>query len=105
MSPGRSRGSSGLQDVVSVTDMESQVSPFLTGLSRKLRALSIARWGPHKTLEIVGASPVFIELQNAQAVVLPYDGVNPLPPQLCYLKPHYLDVQTSYFDHLAHGSL
>ena len=48
---------------------------------------------------------VFIELQNAQAVVLPYDGVNPLPPQLCYLKPHYLDVQTSYFDHLAQGSL
>jgi TraM recognition site of TraD and TraG len=48
---------------------------------------------------------VFTELQNAQAVVLPYDGLNPLPPQLCYLKPHYLDVQTSYFDHLAHGSL
>src|SRR5712691_8516674 len=48
---------------------------------------------------------VFTELQNAQAVVLPYDGVNPLPPQLCYLKPHYLDVQTSYFDHLARGAL
>ena len=46
---------------------------------------------------------VFTELQNAQAVVLPYDGVNPLPPQFCYLKPHYLDVQTSYFDHLAQG--
>jgi hypothetical protein len=48
---------------------------------------------------------VFTELQNAQAVVLPYDGVNPLPPQLCYLKPHYLDVQTSYFDHLERGAL
>ena len=43
--------------------------------------------------------------QNAQAVVLPYDGVNPLPPQYCYLKPHYLDVHTSYFDHLANGAL
>ena len=43
------------------------------------------------------------ELQNAQAVALPYDGVNPLPPQFCYLKPHYLDVQTSYFDHLERG--
>ena len=30
----------------------------------------------------------------------PYDGVNPLPPQFCYLKPHYLDIQTSHFDHL-----
>lgn len=48
---------------------------------------------------------VFTELQNAQAVALPYDGLNPLPPQFCYLKPHYLDVQTSYFDHVARGAL
>ena len=48
---------------------------------------------------------VFTELQHAQAVVLPYDGLNPLPPQYCYLKPHYLDVQTSYFDHAAGGAL
>jgi hypothetical protein len=48
---------------------------------------------------------VFTELQHAQAVVVPYDGLNPLPPQYCYLKPHYLDVQTSYFDHVARGAL
>ena len=48
---------------------------------------------------------VFTELQNAQAIALPYDGLNPLPPQYCYLKPHYLDVQTSYFDHVARGAL
>jgi hypothetical protein len=48
---------------------------------------------------------VFTELQHAQAVVLPYDGLNPLPAQYCYLKPHYLDVQTSYFDHAARGAL
>ena len=48
---------------------------------------------------------VFTELQNAQAVALPYDGLNPLPPQYCYLKPYYLDVQTSYFDHVARGAL
>jgi type IV secretory system conjugative DNA transfer VirD4/TraG family protein len=48
---------------------------------------------------------VFTELQHAQAVVLPYDGLNPLPPQYCYLKPYYLDVQTSYFDHVARGAL
>ena len=45
-----------------------------------------------------------MELQNAQAIALPYDGLNPLPPQFCYLKPHYLDVQTSYFDHVARGA-
>ena len=48
---------------------------------------------------------IFTELQNAQAVVLPYDGLNPLPPQYCYLKPSYLDVNTSYFDHLERGAL
>jgi len=28
-----------------------------------------------------------------------------LPPQYCYLKPYYLDAQTSYFDHLSRGAL
>ena len=48
---------------------------------------------------------VFTELQNAQAIALPYDGLNPLPPQYCYLKPYYLDAQTSYFEHAAQGVL
>ena len=48
---------------------------------------------------------VFLELKNAQAIVLAYDGVNPMPPQLCYLKPFYLDPNTSYFEHLKEGKL
>jgi TraM recognition site of TraD and TraG len=48
---------------------------------------------------------VFTELQHAQAIVVPYDGLNPLPPQFCYLKPYYLDPQVSYFDHVARGAL
>jgi hypothetical protein len=55
--------------------------------------------------EYVFQPKIFAELQNAQAIVLPYDGLNPLPPTYCYLKPHYLDVQTSYFDHAAKGAL
>jgi hypothetical protein len=47
----------------------------------------------------------FTELQHAQAIAVPYDGLNPLPPQYCYLKPYYLDVQTSYFEHLERGAL
>ena len=43
--------------------------------------------------------------ERARRSSLPYDGLNPLPPQFCYLKPHYLDVQTSYFDHVARGAL
>jgi hypothetical protein len=55
--------------------------------------------------EYVFQPRVFAELQNAQAIVLPYDGLNPQPPTYCFLKPHYLDVQTSYFDPAARGAL
>ena len=56
-------------------------------------------------LDYVFQPKIFAELQNAQAIVLPYDGLNPQPPTYCYLKPHYLDVHTSYFDHVAAGDL
>ena len=55
--------------------------------------------------EYVFQPKIFAELQNGQAIVLPYDGLNPWPPTYCYLKPYYLDVQTSYFDHVAAGGL
>jgi hypothetical protein len=35
--------------------------------------------------EYVFQPKAFAELQNAQAIVLPYDGLNPLPPTYCYL--------------------
>lgn len=54
-------------------------------------------------LDYVFQPKTFAELQNAQAIVLMYDGTNPLPPTYCYLKPHYLDVGISYFDQLAAG--
>jgi hypothetical protein len=60
-------------------------------------------YAPHH--EYIFSPRVFTELQNGQAIALPYDGLNPMPPQFCYLKPHYLDVQTSYFDQVARGQL
>jgi hypothetical protein len=46
-----------------------------------------------------------MELGNAQAIVLAYDGHAPKPPTRCYLKPHYLDPSTSYFQQVARGEL
>ena len=46
---------------------------------------------------------IFGELKNAESIVLAYDGVNPLPPTLCYLKPHYLDRNLSYFEQMKRG--
>src|SRR6266704_175759 len=48
---------------------------------------------------------VFTELKNAQSIVLAYDGLNPLSPTYCYLKPYYLDKNTTYFEQLAKGEL
>ena len=47
----------------------------------------------------------FTELRNAQAVTLAYDGIDPLPPMFCYLKPYYNDINKSYFRQLADGQL
>ena len=50
-------------------------------------------------------SKIFGELKNAQAIVLAYDGVNPLPPSYCYLKPYYLDPNMSYFEQFEDGEI
>ena len=55
--------------------------------------------------EYVFEPTVFMELPNALAIVLAYDGATPHPPTYCYLKPFQLEVQTSYFDHAARGAL
>ena len=47
----------------------------------------------------------FMELRNAQSVVLAYDGLNPAPPTFCYLKPYYNEPNHSYFRQLAEGAL
>jgi len=47
----------------------------------------------------------FMELRNAQSVVIAYDGFNPVPPTFCYLKPYYNDPNNSYFRQLAEGAL
>jgi len=47
----------------------------------------------------------FTELKNAQSITLAYDGLNPLPPMFCYLKPYNNDVNKSYFHQFADGEL
>jgi hypothetical protein len=47
----------------------------------------------------------FTELCNAQSVTIAYDGLNPMPPMFCYLKPYYNDPNKSYFEQLEEGAL
>jgi hypothetical protein len=41
---------------------------------------------------------VFFDLKNAQSVVVAFDGISPLPPTYCYLKPNFLPVQMTWFE-------
>jgi hypothetical protein len=89
---------------VSESGRDAHIS-LLTGrpTSGKQSLSASKSYAPHH--EYIFSPRVFTQLQNAQAIVLPYDGINPLPAQYCYLKPHYLNVQDSYFDHLEAGAL
>lgn len=41
---------------------------------------------------------VFLELKNAQAIVVAYDGISPLPPTFCFLKPDFLTLTATWFE-------
>lgn len=77
----------------------------LTGRAAAHRSSVGATKGYSVQRDFVFEPKVFSELQNAQAIVLAYDGLNPWPPTYCYLKPYYLDPNTSYFEHVQQGVL
>jgi hypothetical protein len=41
---------------------------------------------------------VFFDLKNAQSVIVAFDGISPLPPTYCYLKPDFLPITMTWFD-------
>lgn len=89
---------------ISENGQDARVS-ILTGRATAHKAtLSTSKSYNTQMLPVFEAK-VFSELKNAQAIVLAYDGLNPLPPTFCYLKPYYLDNDLSYFDHLAAGRI
>ncbi len=45
----------------------------------------------------------FYALKNAQTITVAYDGINPLPPTYCFLKPDFLSLTMSWFDQEAIG--
>src|SRR5579885_1889283 len=40
----------------------------------------------------------FVCLQNAQAIVVAFDGIRPMPPTYCYLKPDFMPITMTWFD-------
>jgi hypothetical protein len=89
---------------ISETGQDAGVS-MLTGRALAHRATLTATKGYTVQRDFTFEPKVFSELKNAQAIVLAYDGFNPHPPSFCYLKPYYLDQNSSYFEQLAKGAI
>ena len=83
---------------------DAGISVF-TGRAAAHRASIGTTKGYNVQRDFVFEAKIFAELKNAQAIVLAYDGSNPWPPTYCYLKPYYLDPNTSYFQHAAQGDI
>jgi hypothetical protein len=89
---------------LSENGQEARVS-ILTGRATSPKA-SLSTSKSYSTQVLPTFEPkVFMELKNAQAIVLAYDGLNAWPPTYCYLKPYHLDTDASYFEQLARGEL
>lgn len=41
---------------------------------------------------------VFFDLKNAQSIVIAFDGISPLPPTYCFLKPEFMPVDMTWFE-------
>jgi hypothetical protein len=41
---------------------------------------------------------IFFDLRNVEAVAVAFDGIRPLKPTFCYLKPDFLPVDMTWFD-------
>ena len=93
-----------LNYTISENGQDASVS-MLTGRATAHRAAISTSKSYNVQRDFVFEPKVFAELKNAQSIVLAYDGLNPLPPCYCYLKPYYLDPNTTYFEQLAEGHL
>jgi hypothetical protein len=89
---------------VSETGHDTHVS-FLTGRAASNKANITTSKSYIQQSDFRFDTKTFMELRNAQSVTIVYDGIKPMPPMFCYLKPYYNDPRKSYFRQLADGEL
>ena len=87
---------------ISENGQDARVS-LLTGRTTAQKSSISASKSYNLQRDFVFEPKIFGELKNAESIVLAYDGVNPLPPTLCYLKPYYADPNVSYFEQVEKG--
>ncbi len=87
---------------ISENGQDARVS-LLTGRTTAQKSTVSASKSYNLQRDFIFEPKIFAELKNAESIVLAYDGLNPLPPAICYLKPYYLDPNLSYFEQLKRG--
>jgi hypothetical protein len=89
---------------ITESGQESKVS-ILTGTTTSERDSVSASKNYSMRKDFRFPQKVFAELANAQAIVIPYNGFETSEATICYLKPHYLDPNISYFEQVKRGLL
>jgi hypothetical protein len=86
---------------ISYTVSESSTNAnvgWLSGRTSSNRGTVSASKQYQKRREPLFDENAFYQLSNAQAIVVAFNGIRPLPPTYCYLKPDFLPVTMSWFD-------
>jgi type IV secretory pathway TraG/TraD family ATPase VirD4 len=86
---------------ISYTVSESSINAnvgWLSGRTSSSRGSVSASKQYQKHKEPLFEEKVFFDLKNAQAIVVAFDGISPLPPTYCYLKPSFLPNSMSWFE-------
>ncbi|MGD0445538.1 MAG: TraM recognition domain-containing protein [Edaphobacter sp.] len=82
---------------VSESSTNANVS-WLSGRTSSNKGSVSASKAYQKHKEPLFEEKVFFDLKNAQSLAVIFDGVSPLPPSYCYLKPDFLPIAMSWFE-------
>jgi TraM recognition site of TraD and TraG len=82
---------------VSESSTNANVS-WLSGRTSSSKGSVSASKSYQKHKEPLFEEKVFFDLKNAQSVVVAFDGISPLAPTYCYLKPDFMPATMSWFD-------
>ena len=71
---------------------------LLSGKASANRATVSTSKSYQKQKEALFEDKAFYQLKNAQSIAIAHDGINPLPPSYCFLKPAFMPTQMTWFE-------
>lgn len=74
---------------------------FLSGKATANKATISASKSYQKHKDVLFEDKAFYQLKNAQSIAVAYDGINPLQPSYCFLKPDFMPRHLTWFQQQA----